>query len=100
MALLYMEKKMMKLKMPRPYTRLGKFLAAKRKEAGLTQREVSIALDYSSAQFISNFERGIAVPPLSKLKILVRMYKLNASVVIEIVLDAERDRMRKALGVK
>ncbi|RZA08241.1 MAG: helix-turn-helix domain-containing protein [Proteobacteria bacterium] len=84
----------------RRYTVLGDYLQKMRLEANLTQREVSQALGYSSAQFISNFERGIAVPPLKKLKILVKMYGMAVDTVMEMILNAERDIMISALKGK
>jgi hypothetical protein len=46
----------------------GEYLSEARKKANLTQREVSLDLDYSSAQFISNFECRVAVPPLKSAR--------------------------------
>ena len=83
--------------LPRRYTALGEYLQSMRTNAGLTQREVCLALGYSSAQFISNFERGIAVPPLKKLKILVKMYNMPVETVMDMILDAEREIMINAL---
>lgn len=84
----------------RRYTVLGDYLQKMRLEANLTQREVSEALGYSSAQFISNFERGIAVPPLKKLKVLVKMYGMPVDTVMEMILNAEREIMMNALRAK
>jgi transcriptional regulator with XRE-family HTH domain len=81
----------------RRYTALGEYLQTMRTKAGLTQREVSLALGYSSAQFISNFERGIAVPPLKKLKVLVKMYDMPVETIMDMILDAEREIMLNAL---
>lgn len=86
--------------LPRRYTKLGEYLQEMRTKANLTQREVSLALGYSSAQFISNFERGIAVPPLKKLKILVKMYNMPVDTVMEMILDAEREIISTALRSK
>ena len=83
--------------LPRRYTVLGDYLQAMRIKAGLTQREVSLALGYSSAQFISNFERGIAVPPLKKLKVLVKMYDMPVDTIMDMILGAEREIMLNAL---
>lgn len=83
--------------LPRRYTVLGEYLQAMRTKAGLTQREVSLALGYSSAQFISNFERGIAVPPLKKLKVLVKMYDMPVETVMDMILEAEREIILSAL---
>ncbi|RYZ96490.1 MAG: XRE family transcriptional regulator, partial [Proteobacteria bacterium] len=63
----------------------------------LTQRSVSLSLGYSSAQFISNFERGIAAPPLKKLKILARLYKMPTDRVVDLVIEAERAILEGAL---
>lgn len=57
-----------KFRLPRLYEDVGKHLKELREKSKMTQREVSDALGYSSAQFISNFERGIALPPLKKMK--------------------------------
>jgi transcriptional regulator with XRE-family HTH domain len=47
-----------------------------RERAGLTQRDVSIALDVRQST-VSDWERGIVEPrlPLSKVRILVALYK-------------------------
>jgi len=78
---------------PRNYKKLGEYLYQKRMEANLTQREVSEALDYSSAQFISNFERGIAAPPLKKLKKLCAIYHFQPAEIVDLLLEAEREVM-------
>lgn len=83
--------------LPRRYTELGSYLQTMRIKAGLTQREVSLTLGYSSAQFISNFERGIAVPPLKKLKVLVKIYEMPVDTIMDMILDAERNIMANAL---
>jgi transcriptional regulator with XRE-family HTH domain len=83
--------------LPRRYAALGGYLQEMRNKASLTQREVSLALGYSSAQFISNFERGIAVPPLKKLRVLVKMYDMPVETVMDMILDAERVVMANAL---
>ena len=56
----------------RNFFEFGEYLKEKRVAADLTQKEVAEKIGYSSAQYISNFERGIALPPLSKLKMKPR----------------------------
>jgi transcriptional regulator with XRE-family HTH domain len=82
---------------PRPFEEFGNFLAENREKAGLTQRAVSLALGYSSAQFISNFERGIVTPPLKKMKILIKLYGLDVADVIERLIAIESAKIREAL---
>src|SRR6478609_5227134 len=84
----------------RRYTALGDYLQKMRLEANLTQRYVSLKLGYSSAQFISNFERGIAVPPVKKLKVLIKLYGLNPSELIDLINTTERNILSSALGEK
>lgn len=86
-----------KLKIKRPYTQFGQYLFEKRTKAGLTQRDVSNVLGYSSAQFISNFERGIATPPLKKMKVLLKMYDMPVQEVTDLLVDAERIRLEAGL---
>jgi transcriptional regulator with XRE-family HTH domain len=81
----------------RDYEGFGRYLAGRRVAAGFTQRRVAATLGYSSAQFISNFERGIAVPPLKKLKVLLKLYKMPMATVLDLILDCERTRIAAVL---
>lgn len=81
----------------RHYVGLGQYLQEMRIRADLTQREVSSTLGYSSAQFISNFERGISTPPLKKLKVLIQMYRMPVERVMSLILEGERDILASAL---
>lgn len=87
-----------KRRLQRSYEEMGKYLRKLRKEKGLTQRSVSDALGYSSAQFISNFERGTASPPLKKLKVLMELYGADRGRLIELSLIAEKRFLGSALG--
>jgi transcriptional regulator with XRE-family HTH domain len=59
--------------------RLGVLLVEARKRAGLTQHEVAKELKYSSPQFVSNWERGLAKPPPKALAKLVSKFNYPAS---------------------
>ncbi len=48
---------------PLRYRLVGRFLRSARVSAGLTQLDVTNALGYTTAQFCSNWERGISIPP-------------------------------------
>lgn len=82
----------------RDYEDFGRYLADKRTAAGLTQRQVADTLGYSSAQFISNFERGIATPPLPKLKKLISIYKMSLDTTLDLIISCERARISAALS--
>ncbi len=82
---------------PRHYEKLGRFFCELRQKKNLSQREVAKKLGYSSAQFISNFERGIVVPPLTKLRVLVRLLDMPIDRVLDLIVESERLRMRATL---
>lgn len=54
---------------------VGQYLAEARAAAGLSQGDVAKQLEYTSAQFVSNWERGICFPPrVGALKTLASLY--------------------------
>ncbi len=64
----------------------AEFLKSARLKAQLTQSQVAEALGYSTAQFISNWERGISCPPLKNLRSLASMYKVRPDDLFESIL--------------
>ena len=78
---------------------VGKILKDARIVQGLSQRDVSLKLGYTSPQFISNIERGLCMPPLKQLKIMIDLYDLNAATVAELIVDAQSDFIRDQLGI-
>ena len=56
---------------------MSEYLKTRRVHSGLTQGEVASKLGYSSAQFVSNWERGLSMPPISTLKKICVLYKVN-----------------------
>jgi transcriptional regulator with XRE-family HTH domain len=66
---------------------LSEYLQTSRTKAGLTQKDISKKLGYTSPQFISNWERGISQPPLNVLHKLVKMYDLNRDELFDILLN-------------
>ena len=76
-------------------TQLAAYLRKKRIEAGLTQSEVAAELGYSSPQFISNWERGLANPPVFVLKNLTRLYRVSTDEMFEKLLAEVEGDLRK-----
>lgn len=66
-----------------------------REKMGLTQREVSDALGYSTPQFISNVERGRCRFPVQKLAKIKKLYGLSIDHTIELTLSEERLALQK-----
>lgn len=82
-------------------THLAAFLKKKRIDAGLTQSEVANSLGYTSPQFISNWERGLANPPVFILRNLTKLYKVPADEMFsKLMEEIERDLHREFYSTK
>lgn len=80
---------------------LADFLKEKRVAAGLTQSQVATKLGYSSPQFISNWERGLANPPVFVLRDLTKMYKVAADEMFKLLKEEmERELHRQFFSSK
>ena len=64
---------------------VGRFLREKRLKASLTQWDVAHHLQYSTAQFISNWERGVSLPPLDALPKLAGLFGIPGKEIIEVM---------------
>lgn len=62
---------------------VGEFLKTMRQKSGLTQQDLATKLSYSTAQFISNWERGISLPPLEVLPKLSNLCKIPPRTLVE-----------------
>jgi transcriptional regulator with XRE-family HTH domain len=74
---------------------LGAYLRDKRVEAGFTQAEVAQRLGYSSAQLISNIERGLCAPPMKSLKRLVSLLSLPGEELLELFMAEHEKALRQ-----
>lgn len=79
---------------------LSEFLKAKRIAADLTQMDVARNLGYSSAQFISNWERGLSSPPIDTIKKLCSLYSVKIEDLYEIVLEVSIEEVKRDLQMK
>lgn len=62
---------------------VGTFLQRARVASGISQAEAAKRLGYTTPQFISNWERGLALPPLYALPELVEVYGIHSHELIE-----------------
>ncbi len=60
------------------FASVGKFLQQQRKGAGVTQQEIADLLELTSAQYVSNIERGISPPSIEFLRASIKLYDLDA----------------------
>lgn len=80
--------------------KLAKFLRHQREKSGLSQAEIAQKLGYTSAQFISNWERGLSTPPIQMLKKLAYYYNTDAKELFEICLSFKIEEVKKDLRHK
>lgn len=69
---------------------LGNFLKDKRIESGFSQNEIAAELGYTSAQFISNWERGLCSPPMNIMHKLIKIFKIDPNQLLKLMLEDSR----------
>lgn len=79
---------------------LGVFLRESRMKAGLSQMQVAKKLGYTTAQFISNWERGVSEPPLKALKVLARIYSVSMDEIFQLILQSTIKKVTEDLKAK
>jgi transcriptional regulator with XRE-family HTH domain len=80
-------------------TRIGNAVKQRRELANLTQWDLAKGLGYTSPQIISNIERGVALPPLSRAKKMCRLLGLSKRQTIFMQMlftDCYKEKVRKA----
>lgn len=77
---------------------LAAYLKEKRIQAGLTQSEVAKKLGYSSPQFVSNWERGLANPPVFVLRDLTKMYKVPVDQMFDLIVEDFKQELQRELS--
>ena len=82
------------------HKRLCAFLKDARINSGLTQRDLSDSLGYTSPQYVSNWERGVSSPPMDKLYELVRLLKLNPEEILTILQADQEELVRRVLKIQ
>lgn len=73
---------------------VGKFLRDKRVKAGLTQWDVAHHLSYSTAQFISNWERGVSLPPTDSLPRLAKLLQVPGREIIDVMHNYQEQMLK------
>jgi transcriptional regulator with XRE-family HTH domain len=73
----------------------GKYLRQKREDAGLSQGDVAKAAGLTSPQFISNIERGIALPSPHLMGVMVAKYKFDSEEFLELIAELKMDYYRR-----
>lgn len=74
---------------------LAIFLKESRLNAGLSQKDVSKVLGYSSSQFISNWERGVSQPPITAVKKISQAYKVKPEAMLDALITDTVETVKK-----
>jgi transcriptional regulator with XRE-family HTH domain len=74
---------------------MADYLKEKRAKANLTQSDVASKLGYSSPQFVSNWERGLAKPPVFVLRDLTKLYRVPAGEMFSVLLAEVESDLRE-----
>lgn len=76
---------------------LGSLIRQHRVSAGLTQAELAGQLGYRSAQFVSNWERGVSAPPMDVLAQVADLCRIPKESMVEIIVEETRRDLRLRL---
>ena len=68
-------------------TKYGAYLKRERESRRYTQKYVADFLGFRTPQLISNWERGIAAPPLKEVRKLARLYGVDKDEFLDIVTE-------------
>ncbi len=79
------------------HVKFGQFLKEKRLTVGLSQGKVAKSLGYSSPQFVSNWERGLAAPPMVMLLKIIDLLSLDKKEVFNLLMTEREKELRLAL---
>ena len=71
-----------------------------RNKRGLTQTQLAKLMGYSSGQFISNWERGLALPPLPALFPLAKIFGVSADSLFHLVLAATLENVHEQMIIR
>lgn len=74
---------------------IGSKFQALRMRQGLTQAEVAKDMKWSTVQFVSNIERGLAMPPKGKIKRFAKLYKVKPEEIGQLFVDLYRSKLDK-----
>jgi transcriptional regulator with XRE-family HTH domain len=77
------------------YSEIGELFKKRRREMGLTQKDLADACGFGSCQFVSNWERNLCYPPQECLPVLCKMLEIERDQVITLLLKAREQELRE-----
>lgn len=81
--------------------KLSELIKDSRKKVGISQKELSEQLGYTSSQFISNWERGVSSPPMDKLLEICQILRISQSQIVDTIMyETEQTLLSHLKGTK
>jgi len=78
----------------KPLTKLGAYIKRNRLNANIGQHALAMHLGYQTPQFISNWERGISVPPEASIIPLAKALGVEANDLAKHVCEAKINKFK------
>ncbi len=72
------------------YENLGKYLRTQREKVGMSQLELGTQLGYGNAQFVSNWERGLASPPPKIIRKLIQLLNIPEKTILNLIIQEQK----------
>jgi transcriptional regulator with XRE-family HTH domain len=76
---------------------LTQFLRKKRIEKKITQLQAATALGHSTAQYVSNFERGLCEPSIETVLKLCEYYGISKRELYDLMLELYESALKKKI---
>lgn len=73
---------------------VGVFLREIRQKAKMTQEELAKGLSYRSAQFVSNWERGMSLPPMTVLPKLCVLCGVSPKILVDVLYNYQEAALK------
>lgn len=73
----------------------GRFLRQKRLDSGFSQGEIAKIAGLTSPQFISNVERGVALPSPHLMNVMLAKYKFDSEEFLELIAQLKMEYYRR-----
>ncbi len=80
--------------------KINEFFRQKRIEANLTQKNIADHFELGSTQFVSNWERGLCLPPNNYLPDLCKLYKMSKNEVIQAIIGHREEELQALFVAK
>ena len=75
----------------------GAFLRSKREQKNITQLMLANKLGYQSAQFVSNWERGVSRPPTNRIREIIKVLGIDRAEMINFLVKLDRNEWERQI---